>query len=50
MISVIAHEADALERNSSRLDMLGFEMAGDSDSWKDYATNIRAKEDLHPMF
>jgi len=51
MISVIAHESrNALQRIQVGVDMLGFEMAEDSDSWKDLQRISRAKEDLHHMF
>lgn len=51
MISVIAHESrNALQRIQVGVDMLGFEMAEDSDSWKDLQRISRAKEDLHHMY
>jgi PAS domain S-box-containing protein len=51
MISVIAHESrNALQRIQIGADMLGFEMAEDSDSWKDLQRILRAKEDLQRMY
>lgn len=51
MISVIAHESrNALQRIQVGVDMLGFEMAEDSDSWKDLQRISRAKEDLHHLY
>lgn len=51
MISVIAHESrNALQRIQVGVDMLGFEMAEDSDSWKDLQRISRAKEDLRHLY
>jgi len=47
----IAHESrNAMQRILIGVDMLGFEMAEDSDSWKDLQRIPRAKEDLQQIY